>query len=370
LASYRAWFICIGIASGSWHSFPYAPLRSAYHYVRPVSPSPPPVPPSPLKLLAAPRTWDEETLLKARAELRSWLVPTIDVRTELLNDSFLASLGQEERGEAEKILSGVRASVISGAFAEIKRWRWRALHLQNGGRKLLIIHRGHEQNAFKGNIITLGLKAGYDVIVMTMPMFDWNAMNSVEFETWDGASLLSSPTDHAVFEMIDTGDRHYIGFFISPVIAAIDAALSVKHYESVDMVGFSGGGWTASITAAADERIGSAISVAGTLPFFARQQAKDLGDDEQYDNRFYRRFTWPMLYQMAATPKGRNFILAFNSDDPCCFNGASAQLFAEYAKNLGYLVKITHREDHSFDSSEVIKWLLDRSRIAKVSIAQ
>jgi hypothetical protein len=287
-----------------------------------------------------------------------------------MNDSFLASLDEEERGEAEKILSGVRTSVISGAFAEIKGWRWRALHLQNGSRKLLIIHRGHEKNAFEGNIITTSLEAGYDVIVMTMPMFDWNAMNSVEFETWDGASLLSSPKDHAVFEMIDTGDRHYIGFFISPVIAAIDAALSVKHYESVEMFGFSGGGWTASITAAADERIGSAISVAGTLPFFARQQAKDLGDDEQHDNRFYRRFTWPMLYQMAATPKGRNFMLVFNSGDPCCFNGASAQLLAEYAKNLGYLVKITHREDHSFVSAEVIKWLLDRSRIAKVSIDQ
>ena len=111
-----------------------------------------------------------------------------------------------------------------------------------------------------------------------------------------------SARDHRAFEMIDTADHHFIGFFVSPVIASIDAALSAKHYDSVAMIGLSGGGWTTAVTAAADERIENAVSVAGTLPFFARQYPHDLGDTEETDSRFYRRFEWPMLYQMAVTP--------------------------------------------------------------------
>jgi hypothetical protein len=338
-------FFALGIASGSWHSFPYELVRSTYHYIRPASPPSPPSPPAPrpqTKLLANPRTWDEETLLKARVELRNWLVPTINVKSEPMKGStdFLATLGQEERAAAERVLSGVRVSIISGEFAEIRGWRWRSLYLQNNGRKLVVVHQGHAGNPFEGHMIERSLEAGYDVIAMTMPMKDWNAMGRVEVNTWDGKGILISPTLHGAFEMIDTGDHHFIGFFVAPVIASIDVALSAEHYESVAMMGLSGGGWTTTVTAAADERIGNAISVAGTLPFFARQQTKDLSDAEQYDGRFYSRFGWPMLYEIAVAPNGRNLTLLFNLDDPCCFDEASAGLLAEFAKESAYRIKI------------------------------
>ena len=203
----------------------------------------------------------------------------------------------------------------------------------------------------------LALSAGYDVIAMTMPMVDWNRMHRIEAKTWDGLGLLLDPVDHGAFAMIDTGDKHFIGFFISPVLASIDVALASQAYDSVAMVGFSGGGWTTVISAAADDRIKNSVAVAGLLPFFARQQPKDLTDVEQYDAAFYKRFPSPMIYQMASD-QHRQLTMIYNDADPCCFDAASAKLFAKYAANtFSYNVTIVASDAHSFPAETVINLL-------------
>jgi hypothetical protein len=311
------------------------------------------------------RTLSGSEIDLARSELRRWLVPTIKVSSEPMtsSDEFLASLASDERESARGLLAATRnVSVISGAFASMDGWRWRSLYLRNGGDRLLIVHSGHGANPFEGEMIKLALGAGYDVIAMTMPMVEWNRMGRVKVKTWDGDGVLLSPVEHSAFQMIDTGDQHYIGFFVSPVLASIDQALISKQYRSISMIGLSGGGWATAISAAADDRIKVAVSVAGTLPFFARQQTKDLVDAEQLDSMFYRRFPWPMLYQMASTPKAqRHFSLVFNSDDPCCFDQSSAQLLVEYerrgAANFNYAIYIQKSEKHSFDPHMILKLL-------------
>src|SRR5262249_6931188 len=146
-------------------------------------------------------------------------------------DEFLAGLTPDERDSTRGVLAAARnVSVISGAFASIAGWRWRSLYLQNGGDRLLIVHFGHSSNPFEGEMIKLALGAGYDVVAMTMPMVNWNRMGRVKVKTWDGDGVLLSPVEHSAFQMIDTGDQHYIGFFISPVLASIDQALISKQY--------------------------------------------------------------------------------------------------------------------------------------------
>ena len=101
--------------------------------------------------------------------------------------------------------------------------------------------------------------------------------------------------------MLDTGDKHFIGFFISP-------ARGVNRYGVSSRRLIIQLPWSASqavdgrpvFSAAVDVRIRKSVAVAGLLPFFARQQTKDLTDAEQYDAAFYKKFPSPMIYQMAA----------------------------------------------------------------------
>lgn len=344
-----------GLATGTWHLFPYEPVRAIFRAVKQSLPV--------TKLLAdasSTPTLTQSELQSARLQLRQWLVPTTDVKSEVMKSSkdFVASLSVVAGRAAESIIESVKeVRVISGQFDAISGWRWRSLYLRNGGRKLLIVHWGHGDNPFQSDIVKLALDAGYDVIAMTMPMVNWNRIPSVEVKTWDGPGLLLDPVDHGALEMLDTGDKHFIGFFISPVVASIDKAFASQDYDSVSMVGFSGGGWTTVISAAVDDRIRKSVAVAGLLPFFARQQAKDLTDAEQYDAAFYKKFPSPLIYQMAADDR-RLLAMVYNDADPCCFDAASAQLFAKYlAKERNYYVKIVESATHSFPAKTVMDLL-------------
>jgi len=370
-----------GLATGNWKLFPFDELRAAYHLLKPEPPLLKPEPPvSPLSpeyrpgLFAAVPSQlpDASELEKARQDLRGFLVPTISVRSEPIAapDAALEFLGEtlvaNDRVTAEQLFASAELSIISGGFQSIRDWRWRSLFLETGGDRLLIVHRGHASNPFEGPMVSRAIAEGFDVLAMTMPMVDWNEMENVVVDTWDGQSRWLGLRDHGALEMLDTGDKHFIGFFVSPVLSSLDIALAAKQYRSVAMVGLSGGGWMTAVTAAADRRISTAIAVAGTLPFFARQQAKDVGDAEQFDHAFYRRFPWPLLYQMAGSNQ-RRFVLIYNSQDPCCFDGASARLLREYLQtmakiglNAGYSMEVVDGDQHTFDPDSVFSLLNER----------
>ena len=57
-----------------------------------------------------------------------------------------------------------------------------------------------------------------------------------------------------------------IRFFVEPVVLTINYAIGVLGYSSVLMMGKSGGGWTTTLAAALDPRIGASFAVAGSLP--------------------------------------------------------------------------------------------------------
>jgi hypothetical protein len=356
-----------GLATGRWESFPFEIARTVYRTARPPPPLVlPALPEAATELRAAPGHILADTEANAmRRQLRAYLIDTVDVRTERVTPDEALQLIKE--GAAQQTLKSVsEVIVISGAFVAIENWRWRSVYLRNGGNggdKLLIVHRGHDSNPFSGDMIPAALAAGYDVIAMVMPMVHWNGMADIRARTWDGDGLFLGPQrDHALFSLFNTAERHFIGFFVAPVLASIDQAMALSSYRAIDMVGLSGGGWTAVIAAAADARIGRTISVAGALPFFARQQVKDLGDAEQWDQALYRRFPWPVLFQVAAKPN-RMLRLIYNSDDPCCFNGASAKVFATYTETLraignpGFEVEIVKSNQHAFDPAHVLRIL-------------
>lgn len=350
-----------GAAVGAWKVFPSDVVRTVYHFiVRPPPPVAEPVVNISLREGSPPLIWGDGEIERSRIALREYLVPTKDVRIDRssLDRGFLNGLTEPTRSAAVRASAGAEIYEVSGAFDSIHQWRWRAALVRSGGRKLLIIHRGHGSNPFDGGMVEAALKQGYDVAAFVMPMVSWNYFDNVEVKTWDGLGVISgNHPGHGALEMVDTGDHHFSGFLVSPVLAALDELSARWKYDSVSMIGLSGGGWTAVLAAAVDQRISATVSVAGTLPFFARQHPKDVGDAEQFDHALYRRFPWTKLYQMAS--RGGRLTLMFNKQDPCCFDGASAGVFAKHIDGaaVGYSVRINEKTEHDWSPSEVMEAL-------------
>jgi hypothetical protein len=178
------------------------------------------------------------------------------------------------------------------------------------------------------------LADGFDVLVMCMPGVGWNRIENVQIKTWDGWGYLSGlhENNHALFAMIDTGNAHFVKFFLAPVLSSLDAALGRRKYASVLMAGHSGGGWTTTLAAALDTRIDHSISYGGTLPHFAKHKPGDLGDAEQYDSAFYRYFPYPILYELASSGGGKHRIhyQIYSTKDLCCFDQDSTATLKRY----------------------------------------
>lgn len=229
---------------------------------------------------------------------------------------------------------------IRGQFPEIKRFSWKSLYIRqvkDGNNKLFLYHHGHDGNPFAmkyANAVISGLIArGYDVIVFAMPGTGWNKVEQVWIKTWDGWGYpLPGRQVHELFETIDTGQAHFIKFFLEPVAASLDHAAPAGRYKKILMAGTSGGGWTTTLASALDERIDASFSFAGSLPFFARNYVNELGDTEQFDHAFYRDFPYTLLYELAAASnrKKRMHYQIFNTDDPCCFAKRSVTALERY----------------------------------------
>jgi hypothetical protein len=234
----------------------------------------------------------------------------------------------------------IKIDEIAATFDELQGYTWKSLLLQQHlpSSRLVIFHQGHDGNPFdfdrSNQILGQMIADGFDVLVMCMPGVGWNGLNDVRIKTWDGGGYLSGShkNSHALFAMIDTGDAHFIKYFIAPVLSSLDAALGRRTYTSVLMAGHSGGGWTTTLAAALDTRIDYSISYGGTLPFFAKHQHGDLGDAEQYDSAFYRDFPYPALYELASSDsrKHRIHYQIYNTKDHCCFAQESTATLKRY----------------------------------------
>ncbi len=241
----------------------------------------------------------------------------------------------------------LRVEQVSGRFPEIGGYEWKSILIRQGKgvpAGLFLYHQGHDGDAFAFRapnvVIRTMLERGYDVAVFSMPGIGWNRIGGNRIKTWDGWGYLADDRDegHNLFAMIDTGAGHFIKFFVEPVLATLDLALSRQRYASVIMAGHSGGGWTTTVAAALDPRIDVSVSYAGTLPFFARRTRGDRGDAEQTDPSFYRDFPYPLLYELASGGGDRRRVhyQVFHSEDSCCFDGKSVAAFERYLHDRGH----------------------------------
>ena len=132
---------------------------------------------------------------------------------------------------------------------------------------------------------------------------------------------------HNHFRLIDNENMHSIKFFIEPVMITLNQIEQNYSFESFNMVGLSGGGWSTIVISALDDRIKKSYSVAGSFPIWMRSDTSNLGDYEQTIPEFYKIANYEELYIMSAFGEERELILFYNEFDPCCFSGKLYQLF-------------------------------------------
>ena len=202
--------------------------------------------------------------------------------------------------------------------------------------KLIIYHQGHRGDFVEGKqTIAYFLEKNYSVMAFSMPLLGMNSQPIIEHSQFGTIKIQS----HNQFELLDERNYTPIKFFIEPIIVSLNYINTQYVFDSIDMIGISGGGWVTTLVSALDDRINHSFSIAGSYPMFLRSDAKNFGDYEQHNLELYTIANYLDLYVMASSGSDRKFIQIFNKFDPCCFDGSSFSSYEEQIKeaviNLG-----------------------------------
>ena len=199
-------------------------------------------------------------------------------------------------------------------------------HPLRNNNKLFIYHSGHDpgflsedvylNNAglLPGFVIPTLVREGYSVLAFSMVAYDGYSF-PVGPIPGVGSIILSS--HQMIFSYLDRPFR----FFLEPIVRCLDYVDAHYHYDQIDMIGLSGGGWTTTVYAALDPRIKRSFPVAGSVPNYLRIGLEGLGDEEQDDPGFYSIANYCELYVMGSYGANRSQTQILNRYDPCCFYG-------------------------------------------------
>ena len=201
----------------------------------------------------------------------------------------------------------------------------------NDNGKLIIYHQGHRGDFIEGkNVIQSLLENNYSVIAFSMPLLGMNSQPLLDDPQFGKIKIQS----HNQLELLENSVSTPIKFFVEPIIISMNYIVDHHNFDSVYMIGISGGGWVTILAAAIDERIDQSFSVAGSYPMFLRTEQKNLGDYEQRNSELYNIANYLDLYVMASSGSDRKFIQIFNKFDPCCFDGDSFSSYEQQVKKI------------------------------------
>ena len=141
---------------------------------------------------------------------------------------------------------------------------------------------------------------------------------------------------HKYIPLLSSPQFNPVQLFFHPVVVALNYVLAQRPYETVGMVGLSGGGWTTAILPALDTRIRFSFQIAGSLPFYLRsvRPLKDMGDDEQYGLPLFEIANNLELYLLSSFGEDRFHVQILNGSDPCCFDQSAAEQYARVLQQL------------------------------------
>nr|AIF17243.1 putative low-complexity protein [uncultured marine thaumarchaeote KM3_76_G12] len=192
---------------------------------------------------------------------------------------------------------------------------------------LIIYHNGHSEYDGGEKQIRFFLDRGYTVLVFSMPL---TAMNNEPIIMLDGKK--TKLENHNQFKFLESDSFSPISYFVEPIAVSLNFIDKNFEYTNYHMIGISGGGWTAVIYPAIDQRISHVFSVAGSLPLELRTQERDAGDYEQTLPELYLIANYYDLYVLASFGTDKKLTQVFNLYDECCF--ASKDLDLSYENEI------------------------------------
>ena len=233
-----------------------------------------------------------------------WQSPTLI--TENITDSDFSSLDNLKRIDQITIAMAHGVNSIVYLF-----------HPERDNHKLMIYHQGHRGGFLLGKeTIAYFLGKGYSVAAFAMPLLGRNNRPVVELPRFGRLRLHT----HDHLRYLDTATFSSLRFFLEPVAMLLNYVEQEHNFQSVSMMGVSGGGWTTTLYAAVDPRVAYSYAVAGTLPLYLSSEV-EIGDYEESLPEFYRIANYPELYLLGSYGQDRHQVQILNYSDPCCFGG-------------------------------------------------
>lgn len=212
-------------------------------------------------------------------------------------------------------LMGIQDLLVPMDYNLTSRMRYFTPLTANG--KLVIHHQGHRGITNRDTqIIQRLLLDGFHVLDVSMPLAGYNYTSNGPYSTHDDLAALERP----------------MRFFLEPLSVALNYLNSGGSFDGTYMMGISGGGWTTVVYAALDPRIMASYPVAGSYPFYLKeQQPESVGDFEQTNPAFYRLASYIDLYLLGSTD--RRQVQIYNVYDNCCFSGTYSNTFRDYVQD-------------------------------------
>ena len=252
---------------------------------------------------------------------------------------------------------------------------------KNSSDCIMIFHAGHKADVWTASKLqNAGLQNGCLVATMFMPLESPLDPSPVIRDPSLGPIRIASHYDLSLLNGIDP-PFEVVQLFIRPVIQMINYAISDRGISNIYMVGFSGGGWIATLAAAIDTRIDKIVSIAGGLPQYLRLDPRISPamrtDFEMSNGTLYREANLIQQYVLAATPNDRHFLQVLVHEG-AIFNGKYADIYSDAIKSFladcddcsGDFELVTDKtvNEHSFSpwaESYVIEHLFGSPRTAQ-----
>ena len=227
---------------------------------------------------------------------------------------------------------------------------------EESNQKLILYHHGHDGDFILGSdTIQFFLERNFTVLAMTMPLVGMNNQPIVGIDGFGEMKLIS----HDQFNLLEKNKFNPMKLFIHPIQVNLNYLDKEYDFKRYSIIGLSGGGWIGLVYSAIDDRISDSFSIASSLPFYLRVDARDIGDYEQTNVNLYKITNYLELYVLAGYGDDRKHIQIFNKDDPCCYSGIGYESYEFFIKDklveLGkgsfqILIDDTHNEHKISDT--------------------
>jgi len=229
-------------------------------------------------------------------------------------------------------------------------------HPVKSNNRLILYHQGHDGDFIFGkSTISYFLEKGHTIYAFSLPLLGKNNRPTVFTKNY---GTIHFNSNHDFFKFLPNP----LSYFIEPIVVMINYAQKFR-FESISMVGISGGGWATTLAAALDTRINFSFPVAGTYPLTLRfiRPESNYGDFEQSYPLLMQSADYLDLYLLGSIGRNRSQTQILNLYDPCCFNGFEYQLYSRfvYLETLKYqnarykFISDSLNKDHSISAKSL-----------------